>query len=388
MSYSSAGGAGIVATRLSTAQAKLGWSAELLTASASDLRSAPLEHPGLTASAAVDEYIIKEPGFPSLFSSTRDQQRSLPREMPTSDIYHLHWTNGLFGADGAEAFHRAPVVWTLHDMNPFTGGCHHSFECVGYTEDCSACPAVRPPFANRPPATLKHKTALYKTWPRLRLVAPSAWLADKARSSVAFEGLPVCVIPNPIDSAFFATPQQAITAHVVAPEDHTVIVVIAANLDDPIKNVAWAIEAFSAARVTRADLSLVLVGSGGQGFADAPGISRTGPLTSEALIGVLDRADAILIPSLAENSPSVAYEAASRGVVPVVRNAAGLPEVVKNLGMGYVVDTADELLVLMLDGKNLRRKTVAKTKKLQAAAARTEPAHVAQSYLDLYEDLL
>jgi glycosyltransferase involved in cell wall biosynthesis len=135
-------------------------------------------------------------------------------------------------------------------------------------------------------------------------------------------------------------------------------------------------------------LSLVLVGSGGQGFAGLLGVARTGPLTSKALIGVLDRADAIVIPSLAENSPSVAYEAASRGVVPIVRNAAGLPEVVKNLGMGYVIDTAADLLALMVDGKRLQRKTAAKTKKLQAAAARTQPARVAQSYLDLYKDLL
>jgi glycosyltransferase involved in cell wall biosynthesis len=389
VSYSSSGGAGIVATRLSAAQAELGWSANLLTASTSDLRSAPLEHPGLTLAAAVDAYIIKKPGFPSLFSSIRDQQRSLPQEMPASDIYHLHWTNGLFGADGAEAFHRAPVVWTLHDMNPFTGGCHHSFDCVGYTDGCSGCPAVRSRFTNRPPATLEHKTALYKTWPRLHLVAPSAWLADKARSSIAFHGLPVSVIPNPIDSAFFSTPQQASTAHVAAPDDHTVIVVIAANLDDPIKNVGWAIEAFTAARVARADLSLVLVGSGGHGFAGAPGVSRTGVLTSENLIGVLDRADAILIPSLAENSPSVAYEAASRGVVPIVRNAAGLPEVLKNLGFGHTVDTSDDLITILSDKRSLGRKTAARTKKLTAAAlSLTEPQRVALSYLGLYEDLL
>ncbi len=389
VSYSSAGGAGIVATRLRAAQAELGWSANLLTASTSDLRSAPLEHPGLTLASAVDEYIIKKPGFPSLFSSTREQQRSLPKKMPVSDVYHLHWTTGLFGADGAEAFQKAPVVWTLHDMNPFTGGCHHSFDCVGYTGGCSACPAVRSRFANRPPLTLEHKTTLYQTWPLLHLVAPSAWLADKARSSVAFQGLHVSVIPNPIDSVFFATPQQARTAHVAAPDDHTVIVVIAANLDDPIKNVAWAIEAFTAARVTRPDLSLVLVGSGGQGFAGVPGVSRTGVLNTENLIGVLDRADAILIPSLAENSPSVAYEAASRGVVPLVRNATGLPEVVKNLRMGHTVDTRDELITILADKQSLDRKTAARTKKLKAGAlSLTEPQYVAQSYLDLYEDLL
>jgi hypothetical protein len=146
LSYSSAGGAGIVATRLSSAQKSLGWSAELLTGSASDLRAAPLEHPSVTLSAAVDEYLIKKPGFPSLFSSTRDQQHSLPQGLPPSDIYHLHWTNGLLNLGRASALRKTPVFWTLHDMNPFTGGCHHSFDCEGYTTDCSGCPAVRPLF--------------------------------------------------------------------------------------------------------------------------------------------------------------------------------------------------------------------------------------------------
>lgn len=389
LSYSSAGGAGIVATRLSSAQKSLGWSAELLTGSASDLRSAPLEHPSVTLSAAVDEYLIKKPGFPSLFSSTRDQRHTVPEGLPPSDIYHLHWTNGLLNFGKATALRHNPVFWTLHDMNPFTGGCHHSFDCEGYTTDCSGCPAVRPLFQNKPPLTLQRKTSLYTTWPTLHVVTPSNWLAQKARSSTALSGVPVSVIPNPIDPRFFSEPAEPEKTPSLFPKDHVVVAVVAAQLDDPIKNVTWALEALEKARLSRKNISLVLVGSGGQGFSTVPGVTLTGPLDTDSLIRVLDHADAIVIPSLAENSPSVAYEAASRGVVPVVRRAGGLPEVVENLGVGHTVDSVDELAALLASSERFAKTPVAIRRKLaETAKSMTDPGRVAQAYVELYEAAL
>ena len=36
-----------------------------------------------------------------------------------------------------------PIVWTLHDMNPFTGGCHYSGDCGKFRESCGACPELQ-----------------------------------------------------------------------------------------------------------------------------------------------------------------------------------------------------------------------------------------------------
>src|SRR5690606_41352063 len=49
-----------------------------------------------------------------------------------ADIIHLHWVNfGLLSIDSIGDLLKLgkPVVWTLHDMWPFTGGCHHSGDC-------------------------------------------------------------------------------------------------------------------------------------------------------------------------------------------------------------------------------------------------------------------
>lgn len=376
----------MVASRLSEAQQRLGWNTNLLTASATDLRSAPFEHPSVTVTAAIDHLVIKQPGFQSLYSDVRDTRSVLSPDVPDSDVYHLHWVNGVMDLTKAKALRAKPVVWTLHDMNPFTGGCHHAFSCEGFTSGCAQCPAVRSLFASRPPATLARKKTLYATWPALRIVSPSSWLASQAMASEALCGLPITVINNPLDPRFFCTSDRRTNDTVPVPKEHTLVVIIAAHLDDPIKGVAWAVEAFAAARRTRDDLSLVLVGSGGSEYQNSPGVTLAGPLDVEGVIRVLDQSDAIIIPSQAENSPSVAYEAASRGVWPLVRNAAGLPEVVQKLGAGRICASSAELAKLLADDGVITQRSSAQRKKLQRVARTlTGPAEVAQAYLELYE---
>ena len=58
------------------------------------------------------------------------------------DIIHLHFTN--FGFLSMQNIAQLcalgkPVVWTLHDMWAFTGGCHHSGTCEDYRSKCGFC---------------------------------------------------------------------------------------------------------------------------------------------------------------------------------------------------------------------------------------------------------
>jgi hypothetical protein len=54
------------------------------------------------------------------------QNADVLRQIPATDILNLHWMAGFI--DYREFFGSLPgdlsLVWTLHDMNPFTGGCH------------------------------------------------------------------------------------------------------------------------------------------------------------------------------------------------------------------------------------------------------------------------
>ena len=56
---------------------------------------------------------------------------SLP-EFRQADVIHLHWINqGMLSLKDIQRILASgkPVVWTMHDMWPFTGICHYSGEC-------------------------------------------------------------------------------------------------------------------------------------------------------------------------------------------------------------------------------------------------------------------
>lgn len=57
-----------------------------------------------------------------------------------ADVIFLHWVPVLTIRQ-IEAILRLgkPTYWFLHDMWPFTGGCHYSFDCTKYLYSCSDC---------------------------------------------------------------------------------------------------------------------------------------------------------------------------------------------------------------------------------------------------------
>jgi len=55
-----------------------------------------------------------------------------------ADVIHLHWINaGFLSLRSLKELLQMgkPIVWTFHDMWPFTGGCHYALDCREYTRE-------------------------------------------------------------------------------------------------------------------------------------------------------------------------------------------------------------------------------------------------------------
>jgi glycosyltransferase involved in cell wall biosynthesis len=123
-----------------------------------------------------------------------------------ADIIHLHWINaGFLSLRSLRALLHLnkPVVWTLHDMWPFTGGCHYALECMEYTRQCGQCPYLKRPGAD----DLSHriwqkKKAIFSTG-NFTMITPSKWLKECAGASSLLARMDAQVIHNPIDSSLF-----------------------------------------------------------------------------------------------------------------------------------------------------------------------------------------
>jgi len=95
----------------------------------------------------------------------------------------------------------------------------------------------------------------------------------------------------------------------------------------PHKNHARLYEAFAAVRRERPDLRLVLTGGGDFGVAPA-GVEMRGQVSQGELVSLLQRASALVFPSLYEGFGLPPLEAMACGCPVASSNAASLPEVV------------------------------------------------------------
>ena len=61
------------------------------------------------------------------------------------DLICVHWISGFVNTKNIQELSKltsAPVIWRFNDMSAFTGGCHYSNGCDGYTRECGKCPAL------------------------------------------------------------------------------------------------------------------------------------------------------------------------------------------------------------------------------------------------------
>jgi glycosyltransferase involved in cell wall biosynthesis len=159
-----------------------------------------------------------------------------------ADIVHLHWINGLVSMRTLRKVGK-PIVWTMRDMWPLTGGCHYSIDCERYSIGCGQCPQLnsqrvhdlsRLIVANKRASFPKH----------LRAIGISHWLSECATKSFVFEGLEVETISNNVNTSdFFPIKKSTARNAIGVKSDKKLILVGAQNISDFYKGFRLFVEA-------------------------------------------------------------------------------------------------------------------------------------------------
>lgn len=118
-----------------------------------------------------------------------------------ADIIHLHWIqHGFISMNILDKILHCgkPVVWTLHDMWPFTGICHYAFSCRNYCSGCGSCIYLKSNCRRDVSAKIFDRKLSEYSGADLHFVSVSNWLARKAAESPLLTGSQLSVIPNTI----------------------------------------------------------------------------------------------------------------------------------------------------------------------------------------------
>lgn len=392
ITFSKTGGAGLVAQVLADAQRGLGHDVNVLTSVDSDLRSQPLRAPVLTIAAAADEWLASSHNEKTLFSPLRGNLGTLDtRTIRPDSVIHLHWVAGLLNQESFRNLLDSgrKVVWTLHDMNPFTGGCHHSHACKEYTGGCSGCPQAKSVFQKIVSINLTKKK-LGKEYPNLRIVSPTSWMGEQAKMSSVFRDQDCSVIGNPINDAFFTEPNRlGARERLGIHSNDFVAVVIAKDLRDPNKNVEFILKAMELASTgSERSLTFLLIGKNG-GLYSSPlvNVKWLGEVTAVQMQEIAGAADSVLSASIAESAGMSIIECAAMGVPSIALENGGTASLITHGETGFLAKDMESFVssVLTLAKDNSLLAKFGKAAKQKAISHK--PHQIANSYIELYKSI-
>ena len=342
VSISSRGGAGGAAAYLVERQRFRGIDAVLMSTTGDDLLSTWRRHPLIFLSGLTDFFAVRKPRNQALFSLLRRSPNL--RKLPTPDVVHLHWTPGAINQLTIAAFltARTPVVSTLHDFWPLTGGCHFPQGCSSFISSCEDCPQARRVFHHKiNDARISKGTVL--SHPNHHLVAPSRWMYDHAVSHPDVDSNRIHHIPNLIDLGAFEATRPA--RH---PGDQEIDVAlrvgfVAAQINEPRKGLKLLVDACAALRKDGIEVHLLSAGQGRQ-HGDRPWWNHFGPIGSKRdLTAFYSQCDIVVVPSFEDNAPTVLIEAGLSGIPVVAPRNSGGPEFIKHGWSGYICESPAEL---------------------------------------------
>ncbi len=125
------------------------------------------------------------------------------------DIVHVHWVAGGMMRIEDIAKINAPIVWSLHDMWAFTGGCHYDEFCANFKNDCLECKVLSSVNCRLSSKGLSRRKYIYNKIRHLRIVPTSYWIKNQATDGFAAKYIDR-VLYNPLDTSLFKKfPKQA-----------------------------------------------------------------------------------------------------------------------------------------------------------------------------------
>lgn len=266
-------------------------------------------------------------------------------EFRDADVIHLHWINqGMLSIKEIDKILQSgkKIVWTMHDMWPFTGICHHAGNCNHYETDCGMCPYLK----NASEKDLsnyifKKKKRVYSK-ENITFVACSEWLKKLAEKSPLSEGHKIIAIPNPIDTDLYKPMDKlSVRRKLNLPIDKKLLLFAAAKASDPRKGTDYLVNASKLIAADNKDKFLFLiVGNQGAEIAERLSIPSLcmGYVDSHSMPEVYNAADVYITPSLQENLPNTIMEAMSSGTPCVGFNIGGIPEMISHKLTGYVAE--------------------------------------------------
>lgn len=294
-----------------------------------------------------------------------------------ADIINLHWLGNMLNYH--DFFHSTskPIVWTLHDMNPFLGCAHYMGDVMRNPDD---------KFMEERLRNLKENA--YKKCQSITVVELCPWMQKYSSQSNAFKDRQHVIIPNSIDTDVFRLRDRLIVRNALGlPTDTPLIMFCCQDLNNRRKGFDLLINALPK---LKENCQFVVVGNPEGIEIQNQNMYFFGTVSDELLLSLLySSADLFVIPSREDNLPNTMLESLCCGTPVLSFSNGGMADTIIPGINGILVDdqTSDGLIggieLFFKEKDNYSRYKIS-----TEARQRFSPQIQAAKYDKLYQSLL
>ncbi len=313
------------------------------------------------------------------------------------DLYHFHDISRTFSPMALKWLSkRKPVVWTLRDCSPYTGGCLFPIDCTAFHSRCGNCPKL----SEFPLQTTIDRTGFMhdykKKMGRQQLFVPtvaSEWAADQAMKSGMFIHRPR-VIRNFVDCALFRPFDKKALRNLLGLPDGFLVLISSPHMEEERKGIRYALAALH--QLSR-QVKVITIGRTPRPHTDlfslfsGLDVLHLGYIREARLLAqYYAAADVFLFTSLAETFCNAVAESMAAGTPAVAFDAGAIPELVEHQVNGWLAQSRNvgglvEGLHYCIDHQDTLIKWGSEARKAMKAYS---PDRFLVSHLNLYNEIL
>lgn len=270
-----------------------------------------------------------------------------------ADVIHLHWiNNGMLSIKEIEKISQKgkKIVWTLHDMWPFTGGCHYSGDCLEYEKQCSDCKILN--FHNRNDITMKIFEKKRKSYEKIdfNIIGCSKWIGECAKNSFLFKDKKIKIIPNIIEKNIFKPIEKNICRNILNLDVKKKYILFGAINSNTDKRKGHHLLISALEKLKKEELNTIsnieILVFGSSYFLESEKvpfkINFLGHIYDEITLSLIyNSADVFVAPSLEDNLPNTVNESLLCGTPVVAFKVGGMTDMINHLENGYLASTND-----------------------------------------------
>lgn len=294
-----------------------------------------------------------------------------------ADIVHLHWVGCMLNYLDFFAHIHVPVVWTLHDMNPFMGIAHCAHDYEKHKNDAD--------FAMLEKSNLILKKKAYDQCKSITLVCLCEWMRDLSLQSLAFRNREHRIIRNCIEESWFEKREgPSIRLKYNLPPNRKLLLFVS-QTKSSMKGTNLIQH-----MISHLDDNCCLVCVGKQIEIEGERVINIGYVADiNKMMELYSCADALLLPSLQDNLPNTMLESLSCGTPVITFPICGMKDIIKDGENGIFAQNESSAALFDAIKRFLKEGVSCSRERIREEAYSLFSSHqVAAQYIDLYQDLI